>query len=54
MSNPYVEQLMEKGFSRWETYRPATEKTFPCVIGSRRFETQEEYDEALHDFLNSN
>ena len=54
MSNPYVDYLVEKGFSVSETRRPATEKMFPCVISGRRFETKEDYDEALQDFLNSN
>ena len=53
MTNPYVEYLQEKGFSPSECRKPAAEKTFPCTIGGRLFETKEEYDEALNDFLNS-
>lgn len=33
---------------------PATKKTFPCTIGLRTYQTEEEYLEALHDFLNGN
>lgn len=54
MRNPYVDYLMEKGFSPSECRRKAPEKQFPCVIGARRFETREDYEAALHDFLNSN
>jgi len=31
---------------------PAPKKTFPCTIGSRTFETEADYIEALHDYLN--
>ena len=34
--------------------RSARRINFPIVIGARRFDNQSEYDEALHDFLNSN
>ena len=29
-------------------------RNFPCQIGARTFETQEEYDESLQEFLNVN
>lgn len=51
-SNPYVQHLMEKGYSAAECRTPAPRKTFPCTIGLRTFETEEEYLEALADFLN--
>jgi hypothetical protein len=51
-SNPYVQMLLEKGYSEQETRKPASKRTFPCTIGSRTFETEEQYREALADFLN--
>ena len=52
-SNPYVAQLIEKGYTEQEcrTAR-APKRTFPCTIGSRTFQTEEAYKDALHDFLN--
>lgn len=51
--NPYVQYAVDKGFTVAEaTSTKATKKTFPCTIGARTFNTQEEYDEALADFLN--
>jgi hypothetical protein len=50
--NPYVQTLLEKGYTERECHRPAAKKTFPLTIGSRTFHTQEEYNEALADFLN--
>lgn len=53
-SNPYVQYAVEKGFTAAEareTKRRMT-RTFPCTIGARTFETEEQYQEALHDFLN--
>jgi hypothetical protein len=51
-SNPYVQHLMEKGYSAAECRTPAPRKTFPCTIGLRTFETEEDYQEAMADFLN--
>lgn len=52
-SNPYVAHLMEKGYSEQECRSSRTsKKTFPCTIGLRTFNTEEEYQDALHDFLN--
>jgi len=55
-SNPYVAQLIEKGYTEQEcrsTRDPKPKRTFPCTIGSRTFQTEEAYQDALHDFLNS-
>jgi hypothetical protein len=53
-SNPYVAQLIEKGYTEQECQSArASKMTFPCTIGSRTFHTEEAYQEALHDFLNS-
>jgi len=52
-TNPYVAHLMQKGYSAAEcrTSAPAR-RTFTCTIGLRTFETEEQYQEALEDFLN--
>ena len=55
MSNPYTEYLEQKGYSKAETRKgPAARREFPCEIHGRRFETREEYEAALHEFLNGN
>jgi len=52
-SNPYVQTLLEKGYTVAETRQAKkTQRTFPCTIGYRTFETEAEYKEALADFLN--
>jgi hypothetical protein len=50
MTNIYQEQIRSQG--KDPSNAPATRKTFPCTIGLRTFETEEEYLEALADFLN--
>ena len=53
--NPYVENLVRMGYDRadCETVAAAgVDKTFPLNIHGRVYQTQEEYDAALHDFLN--
>ena len=53
--NPYVETLVEMGYDRSDCEMVASagvDKTFPLNIHGRVFNTQEEYDEALADFLN--
>lgn len=54
--NPYVDYAVEKGYTAAEARQTARRmvRTFPCTIGARTFQTQEEYDEALADFLNGN
>ena len=55
MTNPYVENLVAMGYDRadCETVAAAgVDKTFPMNIHGRVYQTQEEYDAALHDFLN--
>lgn len=55
VTNPYVENLIEMGYDRadCETVAAAgVDKTFPLKMYGRVYNTQEEYDEALHDFLN--
>jgi len=53
--NPYVETLVEMGYDRSDCMMVASagvDKTFPLNIHGRVFNTQEEYDEALADFIN--
>ncbi len=53
--NPYVEHLVEMGYDRADCETVAVagvDKTFPLNIHGKVYQTQEEYDEALHDFLN--
>lgn len=51
--NPYVQYAVDKGYAIAEaTSKKAKKKVFPCTIGARTFNTQEEYDEALAEFLN--
>jgi hypothetical protein len=55
INNPYVENLVAMGYDRADCETVAVagvDKTFPLKIHGRVYETQEEYDEALHDFLN--
>lgn len=52
-ANPYVQQCIEKGYTVAETRQAKKpQRTFPCTIGYRTFETEAEYNEALADFLN--
>ena len=55
VTNPYVENLIEMGYDRADCETVAVagiDKTFPMNIHGKVYQTQEEYDEALHDFLN--
>jgi hypothetical protein len=52
MENYITEYIQEKGYTVQECRKAAPKKEFPCTIGSRHFETEEAYREALHDFLN--
>jgi len=52
-SNPYTQTLLEKGYSLKETQTPSkVVHTYPRKIYGRVFETEEEYNEALHEFMN--
>jgi hypothetical protein len=48
--NPYAQQILEKGRDLPTT--PAPKAEYPRTIYGRTFETEAEYREALHDFLN--
>jgi|TARA_B100000287_G_C20032401_1_gene542969 hypothetical protein len=54
-NNPYVENLVEMGYDRADCETVAVagvDKTFPLELYGRTYNTKEEYDAALHDFLN--
>ena len=53
--NPYVQNLIEMGYDEKDCQTVAVagvKKQFPLNIYGRVFNTQEEYDEALADFIN--
>ena len=55
ISNPYVATLVEMGYDEADCRMVANagvDATYPRNIQGRIFETKEEYDEALADFLN--
>ena len=55
ISNPYVQTLLEMGYDQQDVQVASTmfqKKTFPCTIYGRTFETEEQYHQELHDFLN--
>ena len=54
-SNPYVNTLIEMGYDKQDVQVTSTmfqKKTFPCVIYGRQFDTEEQYLEELHEFMN--
>ncbi len=54
-SNPYVDTLIEMGYDKQDCQVASTmfqKKTFPCVIHGRQFDTEEQYNEELHEFMN--
>ena len=53
-TNPYVQTLLEKGYTVAECRTPAPKQQFPLTIYGRTFETEADYNEAIADFLNGN
>ncbi len=51
-NNPYVQTLLEKGYTVAETRTAAPKRQFPLTIHGRTFETEAAYKEAMADFLN--
>ena len=49
-NNPYVQQILSQG--KEPSKAPAPRATYPREIHGRVFQTEAEYREALHDFLN--
>ena len=53
--NPYVENLVAMGYDRQDCNVASemfTKRTFPCIIHGRQFDTEDEYNEAVADFIN--
>ena len=54
-NNPYVQNLIEMGYDETDV-RVASEmfkeKTFPLTMYGRTYNTEEDYLEAVHDFMN--
>ena len=53
--NPYVETLVESGYDRQDVEVASMmfqKKTFPCVIHGRTFDTEEQYYQELHEYMN--
>ena len=57
-TNPYAVQIARQtGGTVEEAHRnnrDLSRRTFPCTIGGRYYETEEEYLSDMHDFLNGN
>jgi len=52
-NNPYVSHLIQKGYTEQEiNHTSKSNRTFPYTVGLRTFNSEEEYQEALADFLN--
>ena len=49
-SNPYAQQVLAQG--RDLSNAPAPKREYPRTVGLRTFQTEEEYQEALADFMN--
>ena len=55
LHNPYVETLVEMGYDRQDCEVASTmfqKRSFPCVIHGRQFDTEEQYHEELHEYMN--
>ena len=55
ISNPYVENLVQMGYDRKDVETASTmfqKKTSPYTIHGRTYQTEEEYNEAIHEFMN--
>ena len=54
-NNPYINNLIEMGYDQQDCEVASTmfqKKEFPCVIHGRTFETEEQYNQELHEFMN--
>ena len=49
-SNPYAQQIREQG--KEPSKATAPKRIYPLTIGARTFYSEEQYQEALADFLN--
>ena len=53
--NPYVNTLIEMGYDAADCYAaiaPRDDVTYPRTIHGRTFNSKEEYDDAVADFIN--
>ena len=55
-NNPYEQTLLQKGYSLTEIRetKSTQTRTFPLTMYGRTFQTEAEYLDAIHDFLNGN
>lgn len=56
-TNPYEQNLLEMGYDRQDCKvlsKMFKKKTFPLTMYGKTFQTEAEYLDALHDFLNGN
>lgn len=49
-TNPYIQQILSQG--KEPSKMPAPKRTFPLTIGARTYYTEQQYQEALADFMN--
>ena len=52
---PYVNNLIEMGYDKQDVQVASTmfqKKTFPYTIHGRTYQTEEEYNDAIHEFMN--
>ncbi len=53
--NPYIQNLIDMGYDQQDCEVASTmfqKKTFPCVIYGRQFDTEEQYNAELHEYMN--
>ena len=55
-NNPYEQTLLQKGYSLAEIRetKSTQTRTFPLTMYGRTFQTEAEYLDAIHEFLNGN
>lgn len=54
-NNPYVNTLIEMGYDQQDVMVASTmfqKHMFPCVIHGRSFDTEEQYFDELHEYMN--
>ena len=53
-SNPFVQTLLQKGYTVAECRTPAPKQKFPLTVYGSTYQTEAAYNEAIADFLNGN
>jgi hypothetical protein len=52
-NNPYITTLLEMGYDEQDCSQPLSHnRQFPCTIYGRHFETEEQYNQELHEYMN--